>query len=130
MSLMMLDVDHFKRINDNYGHEVGDMALEELVRISRETLRDSDVMARIGGEEFAAILPETDLAGGVTLAERLRENIEANRFEAGEARIAFTASIGVTDVRAEDAGIEDMLNRADKGLYCAKERGRNQVAMG
>lgn len=128
ISLVMLDVDHFKRINDTYGHDIGDIALKALTKVCANTLRDCDVLARIGGEEFAIILPGSDLAGGIALADRLRKNVEANSIDTDKGTVAYTISSGVTDMRPDDEGIESMLNRADVGLYRAKEGGRNQVA--
>jgi diguanylate cyclase (GGDEF)-like protein len=128
ISLIMLDVDHFKRINDTYGHDIGDAALKALTKVCINTLRDCDILARIGGEEFAIICPGCDLAGGIAMAERLRKNIEANSIDTDKGAIAYTISSGVTDRRPEDEGIESMLNRADVGLYRAKESGRNRVA--
>ncbi|MEH6471922.1 MAG: sensor domain-containing diguanylate cyclase [Halopseudomonas sp.] len=127
LSLVMLDVDHFKRINDTYGHDIGDVALKALTKVCVNTLRDCDVLARIGGEEFAIILPGSDLSGGTALAERLRKNVEDNQIETEKGTIAFTVSMGITALHAGDDGIETLLNRADTGLYRAKEGGRNQV---
>lgn len=128
LSLIMLDVDHFKNINDTYGHDIGDVALKALAKVCINTLRDSDVLARIGGEEFAIVLPGSDLAGGAALSERLRKNVEANIIETEAGPISYTVSIGITDMQEDDENIDTMLARADKGLYRAKESGRNQVA--
>lgn len=128
ISLVMLDVDHFKRINDTYGHDIGDIALKALAKVCMNTLRDCDVLARIGGEEFAIILPGCDLAGSTALAERLRKNVETNSIDTPKGTIAYTVSMGVTQMQPEDDDIETMLNRADTGLYEAKESGRNRVA--
>ncbi|RKZ35127.1 MAG: hypothetical protein DRQ37_06980, partial [Gammaproteobacteria bacterium] len=123
VALMMIDADYFKRINDTYGHDAGDAALCALAKVCRHTLRDSDVLARIGGEEFAVVLPNSDLEGAAILAERLRANVEADVVGVNGAEIRFTVSLGVTGLRAEDEGIEGMLNRADRNLYRAKEDG-------
>ena len=129
LSLMMLDVDFFKKVNDTYGHDVGDIALCALANICTDTLRTSDIFARFGGEEFAAVLPASDIEGGRALAERLRKKIEAMTTDSPEGLIRFTVSIGITVLQEGDDGIESMLNRADKGLYAAKENGRNRVVV-
>lgn len=129
MSVVMMDIDKFKSINDAYGHHVGDLALKAMAHICVETLRDCDIFARLGGEEFAAILPETDLAGAIQLAERLRQVIEAMVTVTDRGEIHFTCSFGVTQLHHDTAkeNIEKMLSRADKGLYEAKASGRNRV---
>lgn len=131
LSLLMLDIDKFKNINDTYGHDVGDVALKALARVCEETLRESDIFARLGGEEFAAILPGTEIEGAAQLAERLRANIQAMVTTTSKGDILFTASMGVTQMRPEleSEDIEIMLNRSDKGLYEAKETGRNKVVI-
>ena len=134
LSLLMMDIDHFKNINDTYGHDIGDIALKALADICTATLRESDIFARLGGEEFAAILPCTDIKGAQIIAERLRENIQAMVTPSEKGDIQFTASMGVTEMRGQvDKGkeedIEIMLNRSDKGLYEAKETGRNKVVL-
>lgn len=130
LSLLMMDIDKFKSINDTYGHDIGDLALQALARICVDTLRTSDLFARLGGEEFAAILPSTGIDGAVQLAERLRTNIEAMLTPSAKGDIRFTVSMGVTQMQGnaeEDIGV--MLNRADRGLYQAKESGRNRVVV-
>lgn len=127
LSLLMLDVDHFKRINDTYGHDIGDEALKALANICVETLRTSDIFARLGGEEFAAILPGSDLEGALILSERLRQKVEAMVTNTSKGPIKFTVSVGVTQQLESDANIETILNRSDSGLYIAKEGGRNRV---
>ncbi len=130
LSLVMMDIDKFKLINDTYGHHIGDLALKAMARVCTETLRECDIFGRLGGEEFAAVLPETDLSGGVRVAERMRVAIEAMATPTEKGEIRFTSSFGVTDMRRENAAkenLETMLSRADKGLYEAKERGRNRV---
>lgn len=129
MSLLMMDIDKFKSINDTYGHDIGDIALQALTDICVKTLRDSDIFARLGGEEFAAILPSTGIAGAFQFSERLRENIHNMVTTTVKGEIQFTASMGVTEIRFDDQDedIESMLNRADKGLYQAKLSGRDCV---
>ena len=127
LSLLMLDVDHFKKINDTYGHDIGDEALKALADICTATLRNSDIFARLGGEEFAAILPGSDINGAMILSERLREKVEQMVTETARGPIKFTVSIGVTQQVEGDEGIEMILNRSDGGLYGAKANGRNKV---
>lgn len=121
LSLILIDLDHFKQINDTYGHLVGDSALAQTSRILRMHCRETDIPVRWGGEEFAILLPETDLAGAIVFAERLRQAIEAYQFEtAGH----ITASFGVTGFNTDE---QDLLTRADAALYKAKKEGRNRV---
>ena len=128
LSLIMIDIDKFKNINDTYGHDIGDIALKALAKICVDTLRTCDLFARLGGEEFAAVLPSTDIAGAVILAERLRKCVEAMVTFSAKGDIRYTISMGVTQMLGTaDEDIEIMLNRADKGLYQAKESGRNRM---
>ena len=128
LGVLMMDVDHFKAINDTHGHAAGDQALITLATICREELRDTDHLGRLGGEEFAILLPETPLPRTVEVAERLRQRLGAafvKRPSGGAFR--FTVSIGVTDGRHGDRSIERALARADHALYQAKRSGRNRV---
>lgn len=130
LSLLMLDIDHFKEINDTYGHKVGDIVLRRLSAVMRETLRTIDVVGRLGGEEFAILLPETDLQRATEVAERLREIISrAEVVLDGGMPLHFTASIGVTALQEKDTNLDILLNQADKALYQAKEGGRNKVCV-
>ncbi|MFP4550572.1 MAG: diguanylate cyclase [Spirochaetales bacterium] len=129
---LMLDLDHFKSINDSYGHAVGDEVLRKLGSVLNESLRSTDLVGRFGGEEFCAILTETELSVGIEVAERLREKIATTEFLGVERQV--TASIGLTGLTTEAAlgqrlrlTIEQMVDRADSGLYEAKETGRNRV---
>ncbi|MCX7207677.1 MAG: diguanylate cyclase [Proteobacteria bacterium] len=128
--VIMLDIDHFKRINDNWGHDIGDKAIQSLAELCRSTLRDIDIIGRIGGEEFAILLPETDLEKGFPVAERLRQRIEAQRIVLpNQQTLQFTASIGVSTLCADDQKIDQILKRADLALYQAKNEGRNQTVI-
>jgi diguanylate cyclase (GGDEF)-like protein len=126
-SFLMLDIDHFKVVNDSRGHAAGDEALRTLTDVFRGAgLRKSDFFGRIGGEEFALVLPETDLSGAVEVAERVRGNLEKTVVTYNGAPFFITASIGVSEYRSKDTQ-ETLLQRADKAMYVAKETGRNRV---
>jgi len=128
LSIMMLDVDRFKQVNDTYGHKVGDLVLKKLSELCRSTLRDVDIIGRIGGEEFAMLLPETGVEQALQAAERLRAAIAATHVTLGGGLpLRFTASIGVTNLREKDANVDVLLNQADQALYRAKNEGRNRV---
>ncbi len=126
-ALLILNLDGFKRVNDHYGHGTGDKVLKAMVEACRGQLRDSDMMGRLGGAEFAIQLPRTTLADAVVVAERIRASIEANPVKAERAVISLTASLGVTTIRADDSTVS-LFKRADEALQAAKLRGRNQVA--
>lgn len=126
-SILMLDLDHFKRVNDEFGHAAGDTVLKHFVTQVVATLRSSDTVGRIGGEEFAILLPETDLAGACDMAERIRTRVAALPVIAEHARIPITVSIGATTLYLSDISPEHPLARADEGLYLAKRNGRNRV---
>jgi diguanylate cyclase (GGDEF)-like protein/PAS domain S-box-containing protein len=130
LSVFMLDVDYFKKINDTYGHKTGDMVLQQLSDILRQTLRTVDIIGRIGGEEFAILLPETDLQEATEVAERLREIIASTEVarEAGMP-LHFTASIGVAALTGKNVNLDTLLSQADQALYQAKESGRNKVCV-
>nr|WP_249115864.1 diguanylate cyclase [Azoarcus sp. L1K30] len=129
-SLLMTDLDHFKRINDLHGHAAGDEVLKHFVAIVRETLRKTDVVGRIGGEEFAILLPGEDKEGARELAERLRESLENSPSIVGEKSIPCTVSIGIAALRANDTSADAVLQRADEALYTAKRTGRNRAVVG
>jgi len=125
--LFMIDIDHFKGINDTHGHEVGDTALKVLVELVGRDLRSSDALGRIGGEEFALVLPETELEGAVILAERIRERIENNKMDLADGEtLSMTISGGLT-VWQDEMTYEAVLKVADDHLYKAKNSGRNQI---
>lgn len=128
LSLLMFDVDHFKLINDGHGHKTGDQVLKKLSEICRTTLRNIDVVGRIGGEEFAALLPETNSAAALEAAERLREALAAARVpldSGGE--LNFTASFGVASLNQQDINIDLLMSQADRALYRSKNEGRNRT---
>ncbi|WP_291722898.1 diguanylate cyclase [Magnetospirillum sp. 64-120] len=127
MSLMMLDIDHFKSLNDRYGHAVGDQALRCLGAVLPGCLREVDICGRLGGEEFAVALPGSNLAEARAVAERIRLALEAIRLDTAHGDVGFTASFGIALIEPEQ-GIEPALSQADHQLYLAKESGRNRVA--
>lgn len=127
VSFLMIDIDYFKSVNDNFGHQVGDLMITHLANLARESKRDCDVLARIGGEEFALLLPETDLAQAQIVAERLRCEVAANPLAAASGSIPTTVSIGVAAATASMKDISDLMKAADNALYEAKRAGRNRV---
>jgi two-component system, cell cycle response regulator len=134
LSLAICDLDHFKQVNDIHGHPTGDQVLIAFVKRIQRAIRDQvDWLARYGGEEFVMVLPETDLAGAVCMAERLLKTISERKIQAGTERIGITASMGVTGFgpQTPDALIspENLVRQADSGLYLAKARGRNRVCV-
>ncbi|MGZ5027591.1 MAG: GGDEF domain-containing protein, partial [Methylobacter sp.] len=130
LSLFMLDIDHFKAINDTYGHATGDIVLQTLSHILRETLRSIDIIGRWGGEEFVILLPETDAQEAAEIAERLREAIDHAKVTlATGLPLHFTASIGIATLKEKDTNIDILLNYADEALYQAKNTGRNKVCI-
>lgn len=126
-ALVLLDLDHFKALNDVMGHGAGDQALKDLVSALRPCVRDVDALGRWGGEEFVILLCDTDLAGAALVAERMRANLEALPLRWGPDQRPLTASFGVAAVEGQDASPETVLLRADEGLYRAKQQGRNLV---
>jgi len=127
LSVLMMDLDLFKKVNDTYGHAGGDEVLRRFVSTVSDILRESDILGRIGGEEFALMLPETDLAGAIALAERIRADIQALNIRWDKRTIQVTASIGIAMLQKDDLDIHAIMAKADKALYTAKAEGRNRV---
>lgn len=127
LSLLTLDADHFKRINDTYGHPAGDAVLKNLGATLLQTVRDMDIVARIGGEEFAILLPSTGLEEAQVLAERIREKLSAQEVEVDNAIIRYTVSIGISTMQHDLTGMDKLLKLADNALYNAKRNGRNRI---
>jgi diguanylate cyclase (GGDEF)-like protein len=125
-SIIIGDIDLFKKINDNYGHDGGDFVLKEFSNLLKSCLREQDSLARWGGEEFLMLIPETDLDGAVILAERIRKIVESKPYYYRDYEIYFTITFGVASYNHEDS-ISDLIKRSDNGLYEGKKNGRNQV---
>lgn len=126
-TLIMIDIDFFKKVNDVYGHQAGDMVLSTTGKLILSNFRRTDIGCRYGGEEFLVILPHTDLAGGVLAAENLRKKIQDTVFQMGDTVIPVTASFGVATIPPGETDHEATLEKADRCLYKAKESGRNRV---
>jgi diguanylate cyclase (GGDEF)-like protein len=126
LSCLMIDIDHFKAINDTYGHRAGDVALMQVARVLTEAVRGSDVVIRYGGEEFLILTPETPLEGALALGEKIRHAASARLFGDGERVFPLTLSVGAAQLGDAESGY-DMVARADDALYHAKEAGRNRV---
>lgn len=127
LSAIMMDIDHFKRVNDRFGHAMGDTVLVEVAGACKTGIRVTDLHARYGGEEFCFLLPETGLDGARILAERLRVSVAGLHFTTDSESFSVTASFGVAERLAGENSIEDLLGRSDKALYDAKREGRNRV---
>ena len=129
LSLIMLDIDHFKRVNDTYGHLAGDQVLKEVARRCMEVVREIDVVARYGGEEFIVLLPETVLEGAAQAAERMKARITDQPIIVGEWQVEVSVCIGVAEIDERCLDLEALLERADQALYAAKRAGRGQVSL-
>ena len=125
--LMMTDLDHFKSINDEFGHDVGDRVLQLMADIAGKNLRDSDIFARLGGDEFAILLPETGLSEARSVAERLREAVEDAILITNTGTLKFTLSVGIAEVDRNAPDLDTLMKHADAALYSAKDKGRNRV---
>ncbi|TYB32078.1 MAG: GGDEF domain-containing protein [Candidatus Mcinerneyibacterium aminivorans] len=126
-SLIMMDIDNFKKINDTYGHGAGDMVLKNFAGIIKKQVREVDIPARLGGDEFAVLLPETDIDVAEKVAGRIRQNIEDSKTLYKNDEIKVTVSVGVIDYRQQISDMDDLLHKADEALYRAKRIGRNCV---
>ena len=129
-ALLLMDVDHFKQVNDRHGHLCGDQLLRQIADVTLETLRQADVLARFGGEEFIVFLPHTDPLGALDVAERIRERIEALDFAWNGQPVPVSASLGVAALHAEHITLDQLISDADEALYSAKTAGRNCVRAG
>lgn len=129
LGVIMFDIDHFKDINDRYGHAAGDTILRHVTAAAAQVLRGTDALARYGGDEFVILALETDLAHALQLAERVRNTLEASKVSIGDHKLGVTASFGVAMLRPDDREPEDVVSRADRALYEAKASGRNRVVI-
>jgi diguanylate cyclase (GGDEF)-like protein len=127
LACLMIDIDHFKSVNDTHGHAIGDIVLRQVATILTQGVRGSDIVFRYGGEEFLALLPETDLEGAAALAEKIREDASGRSYGEGEHMLLLTLSIGAASLCNGESG-NDMVARADLALYQAKGRGRDRVS--
>jgi diguanylate cyclase (GGDEF)-like protein len=127
LAIVMIDVDHFKKFNDSYGHQLGDEVLRRVAVIMRRAVRTHDLPVRYGGEEFALVLPETDMVGAMAVAERVRRSVEADHLESQGKTIKVTASFGVAVFPDSALEMETLIKAADSALYVSKENGRNRV---
>ncbi|BFM10703.1 diguanylate cyclase [Simiduia litorea] len=130
LSVIMLDADKFKAINDNFGHAMGDEALKTIAEVCKACIRESDILARLGGEEFAICCPESTCDGAARIAERIRLAIEKRVITLNGKSTQFTLSLGVTEFTGAETQFDQLVNRADRLLYQAKEQGRNCVISG
>ena len=128
-SLVMIDIDKFKFVNDSYGHQAGDYVIRRIADIIRQHARDADVAGRYGGEEFTVLLPDTDKVGAKVFCERVREAVEAETFEYEGQAIRCTVSLGVADLSEPASDPKALVERADKAMYVSKKNGRNQVSV-
>ncbi|GAB3004117.1 sensor domain-containing diguanylate cyclase [Psychrosphaera aestuarii] len=126
-SLLIFDIDHFKNVNDSYGHAAGDEAILHLAKVLKQNLRETDIGGRYGGEEFAVILPETDARHAAVFAERVRRSVEASTVIFNEVEIKFTVSLGIAEFHSDFNSHQKWIEAADSALYVAKSNGRNQV---
>jgi eukaryotic-like serine/threonine-protein kinase len=129
LSVLMLDIDHFKRVNDTYGHATGDKVLTGIALVCRKHMRTTDLLARFGGEEFCFLFPQTTAANALLMAERLRTSIAAAGFEAEAQSFSVTVSIGISECMGEKDSLEKLLARSDEALYQAKNTERNRVVI-
>jgi diguanylate cyclase (GGDEF)-like protein len=133
LTVLMVDVDHFKKVNDTFGHTTGDQVLAGLSTVIRKTLRASDILGRYGGEEFCLLLPDTNAKQGFFVAERIRQSVELHPFETAAGSLSITISIGLACLSSSDpnqsTSLEQLINEADHALYKAKQDGRNRVAV-
>jgi diguanylate cyclase (GGDEF)-like protein len=127
LSIMMIDIDHFKNINDEHGHAAGDIALREAAARIKHSVRTVDVVARYGGEEFIVLMPETTLQEAFQVAERVRKSVSDDPIEDNSVEVWATLSIGVAEMDDQSSDIDTLIRYADQALYAAKAAGRNRV---
>ncbi len=128
-SLFMIDVDHFKSINDTWGHTHGDWVLTKIAEVCAQSLRPTDVIGRFGGEEFVVALPDTSPKDAQTIAERLKKKVAELPLQEGMNELCLSVTIGIALANSEEDGLESLITRADQTLYVGKRNGRNRVEM-
>jgi diguanylate cyclase (GGDEF)-like protein len=127
-TVIMFDIDHFKSVNDTYGHNAGDKVLQKISATMKTLFRETDMFARFGGEEFIAVLPATDICGAIILSEKIRSTVESTAIEISkETTLHKTVSIGIAEAVASDADFSKAVGRSDEALYSAKTFGRNKI---
>jgi diguanylate cyclase (GGDEF)-like protein len=126
LAVMMFDIDHFKKVNDIFGHAAGDQTLQIVTQIAKNELRTADVIGRYGGEEFIILLPMTNAEQAYALAERIREGVGALSLPTPKGNISITLSIGIVEISPAES-VEDVFRRADEAMYSAKQAGRNRT---
>ena len=129
LAVAMIDIDHFKKINDQFGHDIGDQAIKHVATVVRQLLQSQHLIGRHGGEEFVAIFEDAEIAAAQVIAERLRSAIENAPFQLEKDAHRITVSIGVSVLSSQDKTFDNLLLRADRALYAAKAAGRNRVEM-
>lgn len=129
LSCAMLDIDFFKKVNDTYGHDIGDKVLIKLAKVCKKAIRKTDLLSRFGGEEFCFLFPETDLNYAALLAERIRDLISKLEFNSEKNKFSITVSIGISELLNINDNIENIIKRSDDALYQAKNNGRNRVVV-
>jgi diguanylate cyclase (GGDEF)-like protein len=129
LSVILLDIDHFKQVNDTWGHQAGDELLKNVARIAGEHLREADVLARYGGEEFIILLPDSSAQQAMVVADRIREAVAAHGIDTGNGFVKVTISAGIADALGEEDALDRLIRRADQSLYAAKEAGRNRAML-
>jgi diguanylate cyclase (GGDEF)-like protein len=129
LCVMMIDVDHFKKYNDNYGHLIGDKVLKLVAQILKDSVRVVDLVSRYGGEEFSVLLVKTPMDGALQVAERIRQKVEEQQIDVAGKKTSVTVSIGVAELNPGFKDAESFIDFADHALYQAKEEGRNRVCL-
>lgn len=127
LSMLIFDIDHFKEVNDRFGHQAGDAVIRQLADMTVNTIRSTDLLGRYGGEEFILLLPEAGFESAWKVAERLRKKVESHVFNFDGNAISITISVGISSLESPDTDLEALISRADRSLYAAKDAGRNCV---
>ena len=130
LTLILLDCDYFKNVNDEYGHQVGDELLKHICKICNQEIRSIDFLGRYGGEEFIIILPDCDIDGGIEIAKRIQKSLKENNLTIEDKELIVTLSMGISMLTDENETFEQLIHKADKAMYTAKENGRNRIEVG